>query len=62
MNDKYTVFKRSARNFEEFARARKATIRRGLSLDEARRLCANFNNGRTAAQVARGTKYEFTAQ
>ena len=55
----YRTFKRSARNFEEFVRARKITERRGLSYDQAIADCAEFNDNRTAAQIRRGTKLEF---
>lgn len=58
----YRTFKRSTRNFEEFSRARKTTVDRGLTLEEARRQCAAFNDNRTQAQIRRGTKLEFTAE
>ena len=57
--DTYRVFKRSARNFDEFARARKQTIERGLSYSDAQRICVQWNKERTPAQEKRGTKYEF---
>jgi hypothetical protein len=59
---RYLVFRRSATSFESFASARKTTIRKGLTLAEARQMCASFNDNRTPAQIAAGTKYEFTAQ
>lgn len=46
----YRVFKRSARKY---------TVARGLTLEEARSMCADFNDNRTPSQVARGTKCEF---
>jgi len=55
----YRTFIRSAKNFEEFATARKSTVRRGMSYDEARDLCAEYNDNRTKAQIAKGTKMEF---
>ena len=58
----YIVFRRSARNFDEFVSARKYTIDRNLTIEEARRACAAFNDHRTEAQIARGTKYEFTTK
>lgn len=58
----YRTFKRSCRNWQEFASARKITVSRGLSMDEARRQCEQFNTRRTAAQIRRGTKMEFTAE
>jgi len=56
----YLVFKRSARNFEELASARKIKIRKIETLEEARQFCKEFNENRTKAQIARGTKMEFT--
>jgi hypothetical protein len=61
MAGNYTVFTRSARTFEQMARARKITARKGLTIEEAHRMCANFNDNRTIAQVRRGTKMEFTS-
>jgi hypothetical protein len=58
----YRTFRRSARNWEQFASARKITVRRGLTYDEARRMCMEFNDNRTPAQVRRGTKMEFEAE
>ena len=57
----YTVFRRSARNFEQFARARKVMLRRKLTLEEARQMCREYNDNRTTAQIAAGTKLEFTS-
>ena len=61
MSVEYTVFRRSCRNFKEFANAQKVVIRRGLEYSEAQRMCDDFNNHRTQAQIKRGTKYEFTS-
>lgn len=58
----YKTFTRSARNWQEFASARKRTVDTGLSYDEARRACEHFNSNRTAAQIRRGTKLEFTKE
>lgn len=58
----YRTFKRSARNFEEFATARKITVDRGLTYEEALRQCQEFERRRTPAQIRRGTKLEFTAE
>ena len=57
----YYVFIRSARNWEEFAKARKRTIRKGLTYSEAQQFCAEWNRNRTPAQERRGTKAEFTS-
>jgi hypothetical protein len=62
MENAYKVFKRSARNFEEFARAQKQTVERGLTYEQAQRMCRQFNESRTAAQINRGTKYEFESE
>ncbi len=58
----YKTFKRSVRNFAEFASARKITVHRGLTYDEAQRACKAFEAARTPAQIKRGTKLEFTAE
>lgn len=50
----YRVFKRSARNFDEFAKARKRVVRRNLTLAEARELCQSFNDSRSPIQVRAG--------
>lgn len=57
--DTYRVFKRSARDFAEFAKARKVTVERGVSLEDARRMCKDYNDNRTSAQLRKGTKMEF---
>ncbi len=56
---KYRVFKRSARNWTEFAASRKLTVRRNLTLEEARQFCAEANKNLTPSQKRSGTKYEF---
>jgi len=58
----YRTFKRSARNFQEFGRARKMTEETGLTYEQARQRCEEYNAARTAAQVRKGTKLEFTAE
>lgn len=58
----YYTFLRSARNFEEFSRAKKITQETGLTYDEARESCANFNDHRTDAEIEAGTKMEFTLE
>lgn len=56
----YYVFKRSARNFDEFATARKITMHQGpLTYTEAQRYCREWNANRTPAQISAGTKAEF---
>ena len=56
----YIVFRRSARNFEQFGNARKVIVRRKLTLEEARSMCRAYNDNRTTTQIAAGTKLEFT--
>jgi hypothetical protein len=58
----YKTFKRSCRNWEEFANARKITVDTGLTYDEARERCKEFNSSRTNAQIKAGTKLEFTEE
>lgn len=58
----YRTFKRSCRNWGEFARARKFEDMRNLTYEEARRRCEYLNGQLTAAQIRRGTKYEFERQ
>lgn len=55
----YRTFLRTCVNWTQFSKARKRTVERRLTLDEARRCCAAFNDNRTAAQMRRGTKLEF---
>lgn len=57
----YTTFIRSARSYEEYSRARKIVVERGLTLDQAHAACREFNADRTSAQIAAGTKMEFTS-
>ncbi|MDO8597530.1 MAG: hypothetical protein Q7R45_13015 [Sulfuricaulis sp.] len=57
----YKTFLRSANSFEEFARARKITVDRGLTEEEARRACSRYNDNRTPAQIRKGTKLEYTS-
>lgn len=59
---RYKTFKRSARNWQEFTSARKITVETGLTYEQARQRCEEFNNNRTPAQIRKGTKLEFTAQ
>ena len=58
----YKTFKRSARNFDEFATARKTTVDTGLTEAEARQRCHEFNTNRTSRQIALGTKLEYTKE
>lgn len=58
----YKTFKRSARNFEEFAKARKYTDQTGLTIEAARQRCRYWNNHRSPTQISYGTKMEFTKE
>ena len=55
----YVVFRRSATCWVSFASANKTVVRKGLTREEARRICDQFNSNRTPGQVRRGTKFEF---
>jgi hypothetical protein len=57
----YKTFIRSATSFESFAKARKRTVRRELTYDEAMAMCKAYNDNRDERQIAKGTKMEFTA-
>lgn len=56
---KYRTFKRSCRNWTEFASAHKITDMSGLTYEEARQRCENLNKDLTPAQLRRETRYEF---
>lgn len=62
MTRNYRTFTRRATNWEQFSKSRKHAVDRNLTLDEARRACAAFNDHRTAQQVADGVKMEFETQ
>lgn len=57
----YTVFKRSCTNWEQFSRARKITVATNVDGDTARKMCKEYNDNRTPAQIRKGTKMEFTS-
>jgi hypothetical protein len=58
----YRTFIRSCTNWQTFARARKITVETGLTYEQARQHCEDYNRNRTAAQIRKGTKMEFTAE
>ena len=58
----YRTFKRSCTSLREFASARKITEDTGLTYEQARERCEEFNNNRTPRQVHKGTKMEFESQ
>lgn len=62
MSATYYTFTRSCRNWREFASAEKVTVTEGLTYEEARAECAEFNSNLTEAQKEAGTKMEFTEE
>jgi hypothetical protein len=58
----YHTFARSARNFEEFARAKKTTVDTGLTYGEAVDACTDFNSHLSPLETETGTKLEFTEE
>ncbi len=56
----YTVFSRSCTDWKSFASAKKKTVYTGLTEDEARAVCQEYNKNRTQAQMRKGIKYEYT--
>lgn len=58
----YRVFRRTCKNWREFGQARKYTIETDLTYSDARDMCERLNKERSAAAIARGTRYEFTIQ
>jgi hypothetical protein len=58
----YRTFKRSCRNWQEFATARKITVSTGLTYEEAREECREYNENRTSQQISKGTKMEFDSE
>lgn len=58
----YKTFKRSCGNWKQFASARKITESTGLTYEQAKQECEQFNNARSSAQIRKGTRLEFTAQ
>ncbi len=55
----YRTFLRSARNWKEFAEAEKIEQETGLTVDEARAACQEYNENRSEDEVEAGTKLEF---
>jgi len=58
----YKTFLRSCNNWKEFGSARKITQETGLSYEEARQRCEEYERQRTSRQIRKGTKLEFTAE
>ena len=57
----YRTFKRSCRNWDQFAHNRKITQSTGLTYSQAKEECEAYNKNRTAAQIRKGTMMEFTS-
>jgi len=58
----YKTYKSSYTTWKEFGRARKITVDRGCTEEQALRFCENYNNNRTKAQIRKGTKMEYTQE
>lgn len=58
----YKTFKRSATGWKQFGSGRKITEETGLTEQQARDRCKEFNDNRTARQKRKGTMLEYTAQ
>lgn len=58
----YKTFIRSCTNWPTFARARKMTQETGLTHEQARQRCEDYNKNRNSRQIRKGTMMEFTAQ
>lgn len=55
----YKTFKRSAKSWSQFVSARKIVVDTGLTYEQAREACREFNSNLTAKQKSKGTKLEF---
>jgi hypothetical protein len=55
----YEVFKRSAKNYEEFSSNPKIHVETVDTLKEARDICRDFNLNRTEDEIEDGTKLEY---
>jgi hypothetical protein len=60
--DTYRTFLRAAKTFEEFANAECEIVDTGLTRENARAACLEFNTTRSNDQVQRGLKLEFTKE
>lgn len=58
----YRTFIRSCTDWRSFATARKVTQETGLTYEQARERCREYNTKLTSCQIRKGTKMEFTAQ
>ena len=58
----YRTFLRTCKSFEEFAKAEKVEQETGLTIDEARTQCDEYNKNRSEEEKEAGTKMEFEAE
>ncbi len=58
----YYTFIRSCTNWEEFSSAEKDIQETDLTEAEARAMCKEFNDNRSAEQIQNGTAMEFTSE
>lgn len=58
----YYTFLRSAKNWREFAGNEKRVVETGLSYDEAREACQEYNANRSEREKEEGTYLEFTEE
>ena len=58
----YKTFIRSCVDWKSYAKARKITQDTGLTYDEARNRCNEYNAHLTSRQIRKGTKMEFVRE
>lgn len=58
----YRTFLRTAKNWTEFANNPKFEQETGLTLEEAREACKEYNDSRSETERENGTKLEFEAE
>jgi hypothetical protein len=58
----YFTFLRSCKNWKEFASAEKIVRNTGLTYEEARQECLEYNANLTEKEKEEGTKLEFTEE
>ena len=58
----YKTFIRSCTDWKSFGSARKITQETGLTYEQARQRCEDYDKARTARQKRKGTRLEFTAE
>lgn len=58
----YKTFLRSATNWNSYATSRKITQSTGLTAEEAREQCKQYNDNLTSRQIRKGTKMEYAQE